>query len=187
MTKGELRRAVRAQEAAIPEETLRASGAAICEKVLELPEFAVAKTVFCFVGVGREVDTAPILRRVLAEGKRLCVPLCLGRGVMELRAVTRLDELTPGAYGIPEPPAHSPAVPPHEVDLAVLPCVTCSAAGGRLGRGGGYYDRFLAQYEGPAAALCRAALLQEELPLEPHDRPVSMVVTETNILRFSAK
>ena len=96
---------------------------------------------FCFVSAGREIDTRPILERTLADGRTLCVPLCVADGVMELRAVRDLKELSPGAYGILEPPADSPALSPDQIDLAVIPCVTCSREGRRLGRGGGYYDQ----------------------------------------------
>ena len=66
-------------------------------------------------------------------------------GIMELRQITSLDQLTPGAYGILEPPADSPAIEADGVDFAVLPCLSCSHSGHRLGQGGGFYDRFLAR------------------------------------------
>ena len=84
---------------------------------------------------GREIDTRPILERALADGKTLCVPLCVADGIMELRAVRDLKELSPGAYGILEPPADSPRLSPDQIDLAVLPCLTCSRAGPPAGPG----------------------------------------------------
>ena len=154
------------------------SDAAIAARVLALPEYQAADTVFCFVGTGWEIDTRPILADVLDAGKRLGVPLCTGPGQMELRQVTALSQLRPGAYGIPEPPDSAPRLSPDETDFAVLPCVTCNRLGQRLGRGGGYYDRFLARYRSGAVLLCREELLRQEIPLEPHDYPVPWVVTE---------
>jgi len=102
-------------------------------------------------------------------------------GIMELRVVASLDELVPGAYGILEPAADTVCLTPDEVDFAVLPCLSCSRGGHRLGQGGGYYDRFLSTYRGSAALLCRERLLREDVPVEPHDMPVPWVVTENGL------
>ena len=146
---------------------------------MAIPEYQEASTVFCFVGTIHEIDTRPILADALATGKRLCVPLCVGKGIMELRQIHSLEELSTGAYGILEPPEESPVVCPDEVDLAILPCLTCNHLGQRLGQGGGYYDRFLSGYRGGTVLLCREKLIREEIPLEPHDYPVPWVLTET--------
>ena len=185
MTKSELRRAIRQRERELSTDELTRGGEEICARVLALPEFEGAACLFCFVGAGLEVDTTPILRAALAAGKRLCIPLCTAPGIMELREIESLDRLERGAFGIPAPSADSALVHPKEVELAILPCVSCSpTTGARLGRGGGYYDRFLAQYDGTSAALCREALLREDIPVEKPDRNVSMIVTEKTILRF---
>ena len=154
---------------------------AIARRLLALPEYRSAGTVFCFVGTGLEIDTRPILEQVLVDGKTLCLPLCVSPGIMELRAVRSLDQLAPGSYGIPAPPESSPVVSPDQTDLAVIPCVTCSREGRRLGRGGGYYDRFLASYRGAAVLLCRERLLRQEIPFGLHDYPVPWVLTEAGL------
>ena len=115
---------------------------------------------------------------MLADGKRLCVPLCTAPGVMECRQVLALSELAPGTYGIPEPPAAAPLVPAEEIDLAIVPCASASPDGDRLGRGGGYYDRFLRRCTGDALLLCREALLRAHIPQEPHDIRLPAVITE---------
>ena len=92
-----------------------------------------------------------------------------------------ISSLREGAYGILEPPADAPRVDVDEVDFAVLPCLTCNHLGQRLGRGGGYYDRFLAHYRGGTVLLCRERLIREEIPLEPHDYPIPWVLTETGL------
>jgi 5-formyltetrahydrofolate cyclo-ligase len=182
MTKAEekkqLRAQIRAEEAALSQRYRESADAAIAARVLAMPEYLQAGTVFCFVSTPREIDTRPILADALARGKRLCVPLCAEKGVMELRRITALDQLAPGAYGIPEPPADSPAVSCDETDFAVIPCLSCDRSGRRLGRGGGYYDRFLSAYRGGAVLVCRERLVRGELPVEPHDRPVPWVATE---------
>ncbi len=180
--KKELRRRVRAQERELSPRYKEQSAAAIAGLVCALPDYRDADTVFCFAGTAREIDTRAILSDALAKGKRLCLPLCMSEpGIMELRAVESLDQMVPGAYGILEPAPECPHLMPDEVDFAVLPCLSCSRAGHRLGQGGGYYDRFLAAYRGSAVLLCREQLLREDIPVEPHDMPVPWVVTENGL------
>ena len=183
MTKAEetqrLRAVMRQLERELPERYKQTADRAIAAHLLAMPEYQEADTVFCFVGTAREIDTRPVLADTLAAGKRLCVPLCTGKGLMELRQIQGLDELSPGAYGILEPAMDSPTVSLDDVDFAVLPCLTCSHQGQRLGQGGGYYDRFLSSYRGGTILLCREKLIREEIPLEPHDYPVPWVLTET--------
>lgn len=176
-----LRRALRQLEQAETPAARAESSRRITAHLLAMPAYRDAGTVFCFVGTAQEPDTTDILRDALARGKRLCVPACVGKGIMELRQITSLEQLTPGFYGIPEPPQGSPRVDADAVDLAVLPCLGCSRSGHRLGRGGGYYDRFLAHYRGGAVVLCREQMLREDIPQEPHDYPVPWVLTERGL------
>ena len=178
-----LRRTIADAVKSLPDEYLLMAGTAIGERLAALPEYQAAKTVLAFASIAAEPDIWPFLRQVLADGKRLALPVCIGPGIMELRAVADLDMLAPGRYGIMEPPADSELVPPEEISFAVIPCVTCSRTGDRLGRGGGYYDRFLAGYTGPAAVVCPAALMREDIPIGPWDRPVPIVVTERDTYR----
>ena len=185
MTKQEekqrLRRTMRALEHQLSDKYKAASSRSICAHLLAMPEYQAASAVFCFVGTDHEIDTRPILAHALAAGKRLSVPRCTGPGIMELRQLRSLEELSPGAYGIPEPPESAPVMNPDDVDLAILPCLTCSHLGQRLGQGGGYYDRFLSHYRGGTVLLCREKLIREEIPLEPHDYPVPWVLTERGL------
>lgn len=186
MTKAEekqrLRRVIRDLEHQLSPRYKEESSRAIAAHLLAMPEYQAAGTVFCFVGTAHEIDTRLILEKALATGKRLCVPLCTAEpGIMELREITSLEQLSPGAYGISEPPANAPEIRIDEVDFAVLPCVTCNHLGHRLGRGGGYYDRFLAGYRGGTVLLCREKLIREEIPLEPRDMPVPWVLTERGL------
>lgn len=185
MTKQEekqrLRRVVRGLEERLSPRYLALSGQAITARLLAMPEYQAAGTVFCFAGAGREVDTRPILEDALAGRKTLCLPLCTGPGQMEPRRITSLEQLVPGTFGIPAPPADSPLIQVDEVDFAILPCVTCDRAGRRLGRGGGFYDRFLSHYRGGSVLLCRERLIREEIPVEPHDYPVPWVLTERGL------
>ena len=167
--------------ARLSERYLERSDRRIAAQLLAMPEYQAAETVFCFVSVGREINTRPVLSAALESGKTLCVPRCLGSRIMELRTIQSLDDLVPGAYGIPEPPEDAPLISVDRVDFAVLPCLTCNHLGQRLGRGGGYYDRFLASYRGGTVLLCREKLIREEIPVTPLDYPIPWVLTEAGL------
>lgn len=181
--KKQVRREVALCREALDESYLRVSDRDLFQMTAVLPEYRSASVLFCYVSVGREPDTRRLIKRALAEGKRVGVPLCTGKGRMEAREITGFEDLEAGAYGIPAPKASCPCLDPGEIQLAVLPCVTCSHMGARLGHGGGYYDRYLALLNCPAVCLCREALIREEIPLELHDRPVSAVITEKGVFR----
>ena len=102
---------MRARERQLSDRYRRESDQAIAAHLTAMPEYQAAGTIFCFVGTPHEIDTRPILENALAAGKRLCVPLCTGPGMMELRQITTLSQLSPGAYGIPEPPEDAPLSP----------------------------------------------------------------------------
>ena len=176
--KKDLRRRMKVLESQLSDRYKERSSRAICAALQAMPEYQAAGAVFCFVGTAREIDTRPFLEACLAAGKRLCVPLCTAPGIMELREITDLGQLTAGSYGILEPPADAPLIGTDDVDFAVLPCTTCDHSGHRLGKGGGYYDRFLSHYRGGTVLLCREKLIREEIPVEPHDYPVPWVLTE---------
>jgi 5-formyltetrahydrofolate cyclo-ligase len=86
------------------------------------------------------------------------------------------DALVRGAFGLLEPDPAWPVVGHHAVELWVVPGVGFDRAGGRLGRGGGYYDAALASSAAPSIGVCFAAQLVDVVPSEPHDRPVRRVV-----------
>lgn len=182
MTKGELRREVALAAQALPESYCREADEAICRHVVESGLFSRAKTVFCYVGTAREINTRPILLAALAAGKTLAVPLCTGKGIMEARRIRSLEELRPGKYGILEPLSHCPVVEPRKLELILVPCCTGNARGQRLGYGGGFYDRYLEDTGCPAVLLCRGRLVRESIPVEEHDRTMDHLVTEAGMV-----
>lgn len=154
--------------------------------VTELPAFQGARTVLAFVSLGDEPPTRPLLEAVLASGKRLCLPrIVSGQSRFEAAAVGSLDELRPGVYGISEPPPSAAAVDPSELDLVIVPALAFDVSGNRLGRGGGYYDRFLAALPPHAVTvgLTFEAALWPRVPVEAHDVPVQWIVTESRTMR----
>lgn len=179
--KKQLRQIVRRLEAKLDGGYQRNADDAIARHLLALPEFQAADHIFCFVSTEREVNTRPILEAVLAAGKSLSVPRCMGSGNMELRQITDLSALVPSTIGILEPTDSAPLTDADTVDFAIIPCLTCNHAGQRLGHGGGYYDRFLSHYRGGTVMLCRELLIRDEIPVEPHDYPIPWVLTERGL------
>lgn len=173
-----LRQKIRAEMKNTPDEYFHSAGQEICRRLLASDRYQRARTIFCFVSHGKEPDMYPLLQQALADGKALCVPLCKAAGQMDARQIHSLDQLAPGAYGIPEPPADSRIILPSEIDLALIPCLAATKDGKRLGKGGGYYDRFLTVYDSEAVLICPARFLQEDIPVEEHDICLGSVVTE---------
>lgn len=178
-----LRRQLRAAWAALPPDRAAAADAAIAQRLSALPEVRAAGSIFCYASTPGEIDTRALLEQALRQGKRVAVPLITGAGVMEARLLTSLDQLRPGAFDLPEPADCAPALPAEEIDLCILPCLSCGWDGSRLGKGGGYYDRFLAGRRFFAVALCYEELLHQDIPMAPHDAAVDAVVTELAVYR----
>lgn len=182
--KARLRREIAACQQALDDSYRRMSDRDIFAMASVLAEYRSAPALFCYVSVGKEADTRRLLDHALTEGKRVAVPLCTGDGVMEAREIQGIDDLVPGKYGLLEPKPDCPELDPGAISLAVVPCVTCSHTGARLGHGGGYYDRYLAGLRCPAICLCREALMREDIPEEPHDRRMDAVITEKGVFRM---
>ena len=179
--KKELRRAYRERGAALTPAYREAADRAICAAVLGSAQWKQAESVFAFVSMWAEPDTRPLLEAALREGKRLYLPRCAPDGEMQAVRVYSLAALRPGAYGIPEPPADAETAAAGEFDLALVPCVTATRDGARLGHGAGYYDRFLPRHGCATLCLCYAALLADALPTDEYDAPMDHVVTEDGI------
>ena len=149
--------------------------------ILSSPEYKKAQTIFCYVGTSREINTMPMILQALAEGKRIGVPLCKTMGIMEVREIRSEEDLVMGAYEILAPREDAPLIAPEEIDLCIVPCMTCNHKGERLGYGGGFYDRFLEKTHCPKMMLCREKVMTELIPTEPHDLVMDSVVSEKGI------
>lgn len=153
---------------------LRAS-AAIFSAVERLPEFRAARTVAVFAALPDEPATDEVLAR-WASTRRVVLPRIEG-DAMRFYAC-RPDALVFGAFGILEPQGERPC-PAGEIDLVVCPGVAFTADGRRLGRGRGYYDRYLGDpaFRGFRVGVCYAHQLVDDLPVEPHDVRMDRVIT----------
>lgn len=159
---------------------------ALFRRFLALPQIESVRTVLLYHGMDTEPDTVRLLPPLWDIGKQVCLPRCLPGNQMEARLVQRDSTLVRHPYGMLEPGPDCPLIPPDQIDLVLVPGLAFDRSGGRLGRGGGYYDRWLAGFSGVTAALCRDGLLMEAIPRLPHDLGVDLVITETSLYGPSA-
>jgi 5-formyltetrahydrofolate cyclo-ligase len=155
-----------------------------------LPEMKHWSTLFIYVNFRSELETLELIYQCLSQGKRVAVPLVDASTVRMIPLLIKDPEkdLVPGYYGIPEPdPQKSLRVAPREIDAAVIPGSVFDIQGGRLGYGGGYYDRFLVNDAPQAKRIGLAFEMQvvEKVPVEPHDQPLDILITEKRIVNLT--
>lgn len=179
MDKDELRKKISDKRRGLSREYMEDANNGILTRLLTHPVFHQSETIFCYVSVDGEPSTGEILESALQMGKRVLVPRCIpGCHEMEAVQIESTGELVKGSMGIPEPAPDMPSVPGYHIDLAIIPCVSADARGGRLGHGAGYYDRFLRGLDIRKYCLCYEELLSEEIPMADSDIRMDRVFTE---------
>lgn len=157
---------------------------AIVARIVELEAYRRSGTVLAYASFGSEPRTDDFLRHTLDSGKTLVLPKTNreeGRlDLYEVRDPAR--DLRPGTWGIHEPrPDLCRRAVPEDIGFVLVPGVAFDPEGGRLGYGGGFYDRLLAALQAERPALVAAAFevqMVKEVPLEEHDARVSAIITE---------
>ena len=188
ITKQQLRDACRYARAKLPPEEKKKRDREICERIAQTPEFRRAKKVFLYVPMPGEIDLIPLAKLCRREKKTIAFPVSdPTSNRMTFRVLRQGDKLTPGAYGIPEPPQDAPVCVPDRQTLCILPGLCFDRRGNRLGQGKGYFDRFLVSFSGTAIGAVWDELLFDEIPTEEHDLPVSAVVTERETMRLETE
>lgn len=182
MTKQTIRAEVAARVKNLSPIYCKEADEAICRQVIQSDVYDKARTIFCYVGTEREIDTMRLIHIMMRDGKNVAVPLCTQRGVMEARLIVGMGDLVSGRYGILAPRLQCPVVAPEDLDLVIVPCCTGNARGQRLGYGGGYYDRYLTQTKCPTMLLCRHQLEREDIPIDEHDVLLDYFVTERGMV-----
>lgn len=171
----------------LPPATAAALSARVQARLLACAAYRSAARVALYAPCDSEVDTSLIAADALASGRRLLYPIVdRTQRRITFGAVSDSAELRPGTLGIPEPPSGSPVLAPAELDANTLVCVpglAFTAAGARLGRGGGYYDRAVAELSACAvtAGLGYSFQILDRLPEEAFDRRLDLIVTESAV------
>ncbi len=156
----------------------------ICDRFTSLWSYRNSETILIYVSSAIEVDTREIINRALKKGKKVAVPRCIdGTSLMEFFFIESLEELSVRSMGILEPERdESKLLTDFSSGICVVPALTFSKDGLRLGYGKGYYDRFLSSFSGSVVGLCYSNCISENLPGGRYDKRVSSIVTDKGII-----
>ncbi|MEK6777495.1 MAG: 5-formyltetrahydrofolate cyclo-ligase [bacterium] len=188
MDKATLRKEILQKRETLTREERREKSAMIMERLLALPEYQAARSVFIYADFRSEVMTRDLIAHAIKHGKRVLASRTL---VSEKRLALAdiLDperDLVPGYMGIPEPrDGIFRDIPCEEVDLVLTPCVGYDEKGNRLGYGAGYYDRLFESMREDAIRIGLAFEVQIalDIPSENHDVKIPIIVTEDRVIR----
>jgi 5-formyltetrahydrofolate cyclo-ligase len=187
--KASIRAAALQRRDAIPSEVRRAHAQRIIAGICAMDAFREARVVMAYSGFGTEIDTAPLLREITQAGKTLIMPrVSRATGVLEIFRVEDPEaDLVDGVWGIREPnPQRCAPCAPEEINLIIMPGAVFDRRGGRIGYGKGYYDKLLGECmrKGHHPATVAGAFevqVVDAVPMESHDVPVDVLVTELGV------
>jgi 5-formyltetrahydrofolate cyclo-ligase len=186
--KSAVRKQLRQTLDSMSEADRHAKSIAACALITASPEFAAARVVMLFLSTPHEVDTAPLCLRAWQQNKTVVVPKVSWdqRRMLPVEITSLKDGLT-NTGPVREPIAGQP-MPVEFIDLVIVPGLGFSETGYRIGRGMGFYDRFLAQpdFLGLSCGLAFEEQVVPALPVLDHDVPLSMLATDRGLRRFAS-
>jgi 5-formyltetrahydrofolate cyclo-ligase len=189
LTKTAIRRRLREILAGMSDVDRHLRSAKACALLAASPEFAAARVVMLYLSMPTELDTASLALRCWQQEKTVVVPKVSwdGKRMLPVEISSLQTSMTTSGLGVREPSGGQP-VPTQEIDLVIVPGLGFTNLGHRIGRGMGFYDRFLAQPEfvGVSCGLGFEQQVVDELPIMEHDVPLSMLATDTKIRRFAS-
>ena len=187
--KQELRQRLKAVRQSLDPEWVLQASQAIQETLVQLPEYQSSRSIMSYVSTGKEVETHRLLLRMKRESKVVVIPWCEGDELRLFRWES-FDELDRGTLNILEPrpdlrSKETKIFSPHELDLVLVPGLAFDRNGNRLGRGRGYYDRFLKTLPRRVVRIGLAfeCQLVERVPVSPNDEKVDLILTEFRTYR----
>jgi 5-formyltetrahydrofolate cyclo-ligase len=185
--KRDLRQRLRKKLAGIPADAVKAKSAACCKLLVEQAEYRKSEIIMVFLSLPGELDTTPLVLKAWQDRKRVLAPKVSWEQrrmiPVEIRSLTH--DLAETTLGIREPVTGVP-IPVGLIDLVVVPGLGFDEEGNRLGRGRGFYDRFLAhpEFAGVKCAVAFEEQLCPEIPSDPLDVRVDMLVTDAKVRRM---
>ncbi|MFQ6047959.1 MAG: 5-formyltetrahydrofolate cyclo-ligase [Phycisphaerae bacterium] len=187
MIKKALRQELRRIVASIPPEQIRQRSLRACDRLVRQPEYRKAEVVMVFLSLPSEIDTAPLVLRAWQDRKRVLAPKVSWqqRRMLPIGIRSLQDDVAVSSAGLREPVDGEP-FPVSEIDLVIVPGLGFDPFGHRLGRGRGFYDRFLGQpdFHGTSCAMAFEEQFVDMIPAGPYDVPIDMLVTDRAVRRF---
>lgn len=191
LSKAEIRERVKRERAGLDPGWVRETSRAVQDSARKLPEFRDAAVIGCYMAMAAEVQTDALLLECRETGKTVCVPArCPETGGYRLTVLKEGTSLAAGYMGIEEP-TEKTWIAVEDVDFIIVPGLAFDSRGGRVGYGGGNYDRILAP-EGRLADCFKVGLgfgfqLFDRVPAGETDVLMDAVVTEKEVLRMEAQ
>ncbi len=174
--------------AGVSSEELDTRSLRAAHRLFQEPDYVKAEIVMVFLSMETEIDTTAIALRCWQDSKRVLAPKVSWnqRRMLPLEIRSLTDDVVSSSMGIREPLSGIP-FPVDMIDLLIVPGLGFDEYGNRLGRGRGFYDRFLAhpEFRGVTCGVCLESQITPRLPVGPLDRSVDMVVTDACVRRFS--
>ena len=156
---------------------------AVCRLILESAVWQEAGQAMLYMPLLDELDVGPLLANGLENAKRIALPrFSAKKNAYEACAIASLGHLVPGKFGIHEPSLDSLKMDTMQLDLAIVGGVAFDGFGGRLGRGGGFFDRLLAGIPAKKCGVCFDEQVRPDVPVERHDVKMDMIATPSGWL-----
>ena len=180
-SKKKLREEIKSIGSGIPQSQRAMESVALCKKIRQQRDWLYAESVLMYAPLTGEVDIWPLAQESIFFGRAVFLPrFDAEKGVYQIVQVKDLEkDIKPGKFGVREPAPENPRSPRKQLDLILVPGLGFSMDGGRLGRGGGYYDRLVAELDGPACGVAFDWQILEGIPMESQDRYMNLIVTPT--------
>lgn len=185
--KKEARRELKELAQGFAADYLAKTSQAVCEKILRSEIFSRSQVIFGYLAFAGEISVDRVLQEALRLGKTVAVPRIISRTEMQAAQLTSMQNLPLDRYGIRTAPEPVKLIEPAALDLLLVPGTGFTLAGCRMGRGAGYYDRFLPRTEGFTLGVTCDLLVRDFLPCGPQDCKVSALVTEFRLLSCLAE
>lgn len=178
MNKGELRLYIKEKRNRLSNGFVKETSEQICRILLESEIYKQSSFIAAYMSFKNEVSTDLIIKTAFEDGKRICVPVTENDKIF-LSEIYPEDEFICGAFGIREPKIKRKAL---GADLIAVPGLAFSKDGSRLGWGGGFYDRLLAETDAVSVGMCYDFQLCGGIETETHDKKTDYIVTESGVI-----
>lgn len=182
-----LRDQLREALSCVPPAQLHERSHRACALLADTPEYRQAEIMMIFLSLPTEIDTTPLVLRAWRDSKRVLVPRVSfkQRRIIPIEIDSLSDDLLESPLGIREPAQGIP-FPLENIDLVIVPGLGFDHVGNRIGRGRGFYDRFLAHegWEGISCGFAFESQVVDQVPIADHDMQVDILVTDEQVRRF---